>query len=343
MNALAPAWEVSAIDYHTGGEPFRIVPEAPIEFPGATVLERRQRAPSHAADRLRRLLVNEPRGHPGMYGGFVVPPDDRRAHLGVLFWHNSGFSTACGHGTIALAAWAVSSGLVPAPPDGAARVVVDVPSGRVQAEVTLRAGTVRSVAFRNVPSRVLALDVPVRTTDFGDLRVDLAWAGAVYACVAAPDAGTSVVPAELATLIELGRQVNLALRDHPATRHPQDARLDGIYGTICFDETDEPVPPGSVAQRNVTVFGDGQVDRSPCGSGSCARVAVLRARGRLAGDGILHHESVIGSRFTARAVGGGGGDEGVVVEVVGTAHPIAESRFLLEPGDELDVGFQLRG
>lgn len=157
---------VETVDYHTAGEPFRIVPAGLPPIAGDTVAERRAIAigagggptdprPS-ALDTVRQLLTREPRGHVGMYGGFLVPPDDGEAHLGVLFFHKDGYSTACGHGTIALGAWAVDSGLVAAPDDGRALVRIDVPSGRVTAVVHRAAGRTTAVTFRNVPTRVLA-------------------------------------------------------------------------------------------------------------------------------------------------------------------------------------------
>src|SRR5215216_2941922 len=151
---------VSTVDYHTGGEPFRIVAAPPVDLPGATVAERRVRAITDPqADGLRKLLCHEPRGHADMYGGFIVPPDDDGADFGVLFWHKDGYSTACGHGTIALGAWAVEAKRVAAPADGEVDVTIDVPSGRVVARVVCAGGTVQRVGFRNVPAYVIARDV----------------------------------------------------------------------------------------------------------------------------------------------------------------------------------------
>src|ERR687897_3761405 len=148
--------EISATDYHAAGEPFRIVTAGAPEIPGATVRDRRERAAAtEAVDVVRRLLCHEPRGHSDMYG-FLVPPDDDGADLGVLFWHKDGYSTACGHGTIALGVWALETGLVAAPDEGEVDVTIDVPSGRVVARVRVEAGIIESVAFRNVPSFVVA-------------------------------------------------------------------------------------------------------------------------------------------------------------------------------------------
>src|SRR5919204_1012193 len=166
---------VSTVDYHTGGEPFRIVAATPVDLPGATVAERRVRAiQDPQADGLRKLLCFEPRGHADMYGGFITPPDDPGADFGVLFWHKDGFSTACGHGTIALGVWAVESGRVAAPETGSVDVVIDVPSGRVTARVHREDARMVSVDFVNVPSWVVARDVPV-TTSRGQVHVTVAY------------------------------------------------------------------------------------------------------------------------------------------------------------------------
>lgn len=310
---------IETADYHCEGEPFRIVLSGVPEIPGATVRERRMAVPEEA-DALRRLLCHEPRGHADMYGCFLVPPDDDGAQLGVLFWHKDGYSTACGHGTIALATWAVESGRVAAAADGETDVVIDVPSGRVTARVRRSEGRVVSVSFRNVPSHVLARDVPYRSA-----RVDVSYGGAVYVSVRAADLGLSVTPDALPELIKAGREVKAALT--PMVDHP-----DGIYGTILYDEL--PDTPDGPHQRNVTVFADGEVDRSPCGSGTSARLALLDP------EGVLTHDSIVGTRFLGRVVERT--EAGVVTEVEGMAYPTGEHRFTLDPRDPLGTGFVLR-
>ncbi|GAA2749220.1 proline racemase family protein [Kitasatospora cinereorecta] len=333
---------IGTTDYHTAGEPFRIVTSGLPPVPGDSVAERRAIAigaggtataprPS-ALDDVRRLLTREPRGHAGMYGGFLVPPDDSEAHLGVLFWHKDGYSTACGHGTMALGAWAVDSGLVQAPADGSVQVRIDVPSGRVAATVHRAGGRTTGVTFRNVPTRVMARKVEL-TTPRGPVAVDLADSGACYASVRAADLGLAVTPERLPELTAAGREIRAALADHPATREVRD----GVYGVILHDEL--PDTPNGPHQRNVTVFADGQIDRSPCGSGTSARLALLAVDGRLAVGEELRHESVIGTVFTGRVLGERAG--GVLTEVSGTAHRTGEHRFVLDTDDSLGTGFLL--
>ncbi|GLW08329.1 proline racemase [Microtetraspora sp. NBRC 13810] len=320
--------DVRTIDYHTGGEPFRVVVDGVPEIPGRTVLDRRTAAAAPEFDAVRRLLCHEPRGHADMYGCFLVPPDDAGAHLGVLFWHKDGYSTACGHGTMALGVHAVEQRLVQADPDGETDVVIDVPSGRVTARVRCAAGRPESVVFRNVPSYVIERGVPLPGQG---VKADLAYGGAVYASLPAAALGLSVTPAHLPELIARGRAVKAALAGHPATRHPGDDRLSGVYGVVLHED----LGPGR--QRNVTVFADGEVDRSPCGSGTAARLALLHEEGF---TGTLTHESIVGSVFTGRVAEVL--PEGVIPEIEGTAYRTGEHRFTLDPRDPLGTGFTLR-
>jgi len=311
---------VATVDYHTGGEPFRIVTGGVEPLQGRTILEQRRFAREHL-DHVRRLLVYEPRGHADMYGCFVTEPEDGGADLGVVFFHNAGYSTACGHGTIALVTWAIESGLLEGP-----EVVVDVPSGRLRTEARFENGRVASVRFRNVPAFVHERGVPAAGRE-----VDVAFGGAFYASLE-----EQVEPAELPRLIELGRAIKADLEKTHAIVHPDEPELRDVYGVIFWqDESAQPL-----TQRNVTVFADGEVDRSPCGSGTSARLALLHDGGRLATGEPLRHLGIVGSEFTGRVV-----EEtpaGVVTEIEGSAHLTGRHEFVLEPGDELGEGFLLR-
>ncbi len=330
-------------DYHTAGEPFRIVVDPPVALPGDTVADRRARAMrSPDAQALRELLCFEPRGHADMYGGFLVPPDDDGAHLGVLFWHKDGFSTACGHGTIALGVWAVETGLVAASDDGDVDVVIDVPSGRVTARVRREQGRAVAVDFVNVPSYVLARDIALPTSR-GEVSVTVSYGGAIFASVDAASVDLAVQASAYRDLIALGREVKWALNDSEYAQHPSDPRLSGIYGTILYD--DLGVDGDQVRQRNITVFADGEVDRSPCGSGTCARLAVLAEQGRVGPSGpSLRHESIVGSVFTGAVVSTTteAGRPAVVPQVTGMAYPTGEHTFVVDPADPLVPGFILR-
>lgn len=326
-------------DYHTAGEPFRIVVEGTPALPGRSVADRRARAiGSTGAQRVRALLCSEPRGHADMYGGFLVPPDDDGAHLGVLFWHKDGFSTACGHGTIALATWAVETGLVPRSEDGPTEVVVDVPSGRVRAVVNCDGPRVVETTFVSVPSWVHSRGVEVHTRR-GAVRVDIAFGGAMYAVLPAGAVGLDVIPEHTPDLIAVGREIRNDLNAREMAEHPGDERLSGVYGTILTAPGDQ-----RLHHRNCTVFADGEVDRSPCGSGTAARVALLADSGDLAEGEVLEHESIVGSRFTAVIEGRGTayGRAAVVPAVTGSAYRVGTSVFTVDPHDPITPGFVLR-
>lgn len=333
---------VTCVEYHTAGEPFRIVTSPEFTLAGETVADRRLAAIADpGVNAIRRLLCHEPRGHADMYGCFQVPPDDADASLGVLFWHKDGFSTACGHGTIALGVWAAESGLVETDPEGESDIRIDVPSGPVAARVRRMRGAIRSVIFRSVPSYVIATDVDVATSR-GNARATLTFAGAIYATVCAQRLGLSITPDRLGDLITAGRQIKQDIEGRELAQHPSDPRLSGLYGTIFYDDLGSP--DGTLHQRNVTIFADGEVDRSPCGSGTAARVAQLVAERRLACGEELVHSSVIGTQFRARAIEHTevDGIPAIIPEVEGMAYRTGDHRFVLDPDDPLGPGFVLR-
>jgi proline racemase len=321
---------VTTVDYHTAGEPFRIVSGGVPALKGRTIMEKRRYALEHL-DAIRQLLVFEPRGHADMYGGFVTEPEDEGAQLGVVFFHNAGYSTACGHGTIALVTWAIEAAMVPGS-GPSAQVVVDVPSGRLTAFASIQAGRVRSVRFRNVPSFVVIDTLPISA---GGHRVEtaVAYGGAFYAIVPAEPFELPIEPAFVPRFIELGREIKAAIEAARKIVHPLQPELEGIYGVMF-----------TAGNRNVTVFADGEVDRSPCGSGTSARLALLDRRGELARGQTLMHESVIGGRFASRVVGDArvGDYPAVITEIEGSAHLTGYHQFVLEPDDPIGLGFLIR-
>jgi proline racemase len=332
---------VSVTEYHTAGEPFRIVTGGVPTIQGQNVLEKRRFALENI-DHIRQLVINEPRGHADMYGCFLTEPESPGAAFGTLFFHNDGYSTACGHGTIALATWAVDHGIIEVPHDATeVALSIDVPSGRVEAVAELDNGRVDAVRFWNVPSFIYADAVPV-TTPLGDVTVDIAFSGAFYAMLNVTDLPIAVEPEQLTDLISIGRLIKAELTQRLDIHHPDQPELRDIYGVIFYQ--DEPDSDGRLCQRNVTVFADGEVDRSPCGSGTSARLADLTRQGRLQLGDQLVHLSIIGTQFIATPVSTTtvAGRDAVLTEVVGSAYMTGIHHLVLDPHDALGTGFILR-
>jgi len=330
--------KIATIDAHTAGEPLRIVVDGLGPIPGATILEKRRRAEA-SIDALRRALMWEPRGHADMYGAIITEPVNAGSDLGVLFLHNAGFSTMCGHGVIALVTVLVETGHFDTdrrPPV----IVIDTPAGRVEARAALGGGRVRSVTFDNVPSFVLARDRTVTLKGIGPVRYDVAFGGAFYAIFDAADLGVGMERTDASAHIRLGRRLKAAVEDDLAIEHPFEKDLAFLYGTIVVG------PPEKAAHhsRNVCVFADGEVDRSPTGTGVSARAALLHARGEIAAGERFTVESILGTVMTGsvREMLRFGPHDAVVPEITGSAHITGRSEWWIDPDDPLGQGFLLR-
>ena len=334
-----PSLVIETTEMHTGGEPVRIVTAGYPLVPGATLLAKRRHAREHL-DHLRRFLLFEPRGHFDMYGVLPVEPDHPEADLAVLFMHNEGYSTMCGHAVIALGRWAVDTGRV-APRAGETPVAIQCPCGLVRARVTMEGGRAGAVSFESVPAFACALDAALDVAGHGRVTVDVGYGGAFYALAPAARFGLDVRASRVRDLVDAAAAVTEAGRAQLRLEHPDDAELAFLYGTILTDGADAWSP---AATANVCVFADREVDRSPTGSGVTARLAVQHARGLIAAGQARRFESVTGAAFegrVARTVRAGRFDA-VIVEVAGRAHYTGTARFTLEAGDELGGGFLLR-
>lgn len=335
------SWKrIRTIDAHTGGEPLRVIVDGLPRVPGRTILEKRRWFKKNL-DPVRRGLMWEPRGHADMYGAVVTEPATPDGDLGVLFIHNEGLSTMCGHGIIALATVAVETGLVGLNrPE--TRIAIDTPAGRVTAFARVEAGSrrVRSVRFYNVPSFVDTLDGVVDVPGIGQVTYDLAFGGAYYAYVQAGPLGLRLTPDNARALIDAGMAIKRAVMAARPIVHPFAKDLGFLYGTIFIGP-----PLGRGAQsRNVCIFAEGEVDRSPTGTGVSGRVAIHHARGELTLGRKTVVESIVGSRFSGRAVEevGFGRFRAVIPEVGGSASIIGRNEFLFDPADPFRAGFFIR-
>ncbi|MGD8398092.1 MAG: proline racemase family protein, partial [Anaerolineae bacterium] len=269
---------ITTLDMHTAGEPFRVITGGYPELPGDTILARRRYARQHL-DHLRTALMWEPRGHADMYGCIVTPPVTPKADIGVLFMHNEGYSTMCGHGIIAIAKAVLETGLLPmVAPETVVRI--DSPAGLITAYAAVEGGRVTRVRFHNVPSFVVALDETVDVPGLGAVRYDLAFGGAFYAYVRAADAGVTCTPGDFRALIEAGVAIKQAVVASRPIVHPFEADLSLLYGTIFVG----PAHDAAHHSRNVCIFADGEVDRCPTGTGVSGRLAIHHARGEVAID-----------------------------------------------------------
>ncbi len=331
---------LKTIDAHTAGEPLRLITQGWPAPKGATMLERRAWARQHQ-DHLRRALMFEPRGHLDMYGALLTEPERADSHAGVLFMHNEGFSTMCGHGIIAVVTIALERGLI-APGGDQVSLVLDAPAGQIRARAEVMAShgrrRVSRVSFVNVPSFVLASAVPVRL-GARTIPVDVAFGGAFYAIVDAEAAGVPVLAERLTDLRETGMAIKRAVESQVTVVHPSEPGLTGIYGTIF---TGPPTVAGADL-RNVTIFAEAEVDRSPCGTGTCAVLAVLDAMGVVDDTRPFVHESIIGTTFSARVVGRTdvGPHPAIVPELSGEAWITGEHTFIVQSEDPLRRGFRL--
>ena len=350
---------LQAIDLHCGGEPLRLITAGYPPVPAGAVLERRRWVLEHA-DHVRRVLMFEPRGHRDMYGAVLLPPGRDDADLTVLFMHNAGYSTMCGHGTIAIATALIEEGLFPASvPETTIRF--EAPCGLVVATAATRwmdpggavagGAEVTGVRFENVPSYLHARDLAVHPDGLGldgSLAVDLAYGGAYYGIVDAAALGLRVVPERIEALTRAGAAVTEVLRRDHTPRHPEEADLGFVYGTIIVDDAPAAAPDGMATDadlRNVTIFAEAEVDRSPCGSGTSAILATRATRGTLATGATLRNASITGAVFEGRVEGpapGVGPYAAWRTSVAGTAYVTGYGTYVVDARDPLGSGFLLR-
>jgi proline racemase len=333
---MRAARSIAAVDSHTEGMPTRVVVGGIAPIPGATMLERKLHFEARLDD-LRLLLMREPRGHGAMSGAILQPPTRPDADWGVLFIEVSGLLPMCGHGTIGVATVLVETGMVEVrEPETVVRL--DTPAGLVEARVAVQDGRARSVTLRNVPSFLHVADAAVEVPGLGRVRYDMAFGGNFYALLPAADVGLEVDPAQSGALVQRGREIMTAINAVERPIHPEDPRIAGCRHVVFH----APGRDGADA-RAATSIHPGWLDRSPCGTGTSARLAQLHARGELAVGDAFVNESVIGTRFTGRVVEETtvAGRPAIVPEITGRAWITAMGQYLLDAEDPFPAGFAL--
>lgn len=331
---------LTVIDMHTDGEPLRIVTSGYPPIPKGTILEKRAYVRDNL-DHLRKMLIFEPRGHYDMYGALLVEPDLPGADLAVLFMHNEGYSTMCGHAVIALGRYAIDQGLVPAV-EPVTTVNIECPCGLVIASVEVGDGRTGAVSFESVPSFLLARDRSLELDGYGRIDFDISYGGAFYALADCRQFGLEFGKSRARDFVDAATALTEQVKQKFPPSHPDAAELGFLYGTILTDGGDGS---DGVPTKNVCVFADAEVDRSPTGSGVTARLAAMHAKGEIAIGEMRLFESIVGSRFTgavAREVTLADGTPGIVARVGGQAHYSGKAEFWLEESDALDKGFLIR-
>ena len=323
---------ITTIDMHTGGEPLRVIVDGLPPIEGRNVLEKRRYFRDHY-DYLRTGLMWEPRGHADMYGAIVTPSAD--ADFDIIFIHNEGYSTMCGHAIIALTKLVVESHLVTKN-----EITFNVPAGKIHAKATVVDGLVVESSFRNVPSFLYLRDQQVDVQGIGRVQFDIAYGGAFYAFVKAEEVGLALVPEEYNRLIDYGRRIKNAVKPGFPITHPFEQDLSFVYATIF---TGPPLDP-THHSRNVCIFAEGELDRSPTGSGVSARAALHFAKGELDFNERITIESIVGSTMSVKVVEVTkfGPYDAVTPEVSGTASFTGRNEFYFDPDDPFRKGFIFR-
>lgn len=339
FNAPSDWLKIRTIDMHTGGEPLRVILEGLPALEGSNVLEYRHFMKENH-DAIRCTLMFEPRGHADMYGCILVPPNDENADFGILFLHNEGYSTMCGHAIIAITTLAVSMQWTEIT-EPETKLIIDAPCGRIYSYAKIRNKQVSSVYFHCVPSFVIGLDYSVDVPGLGNVTYDLAYGGAFYAYVNADELGIKLLPENYRQLISTGMDIKKAvIKENHEINHPFEKELSFLYGTIFIGDS----PNDEVDSRNVCVFAEGELDRSPTGSGVAGRMAIHYKRNEIKQGETMLIESIIGSTFrcSVHKEETYGPLGAVVPQVEGTAHIVGQNEFLVDPNDPFKEGFILR-
>lgn len=328
--------QLTTIESHTGGEPLRVVVDGFPEINGDSILEKRRYVRDNY-DHLRRALMLEPRGHANMYGALLTDPVTQDGDIGVLFTHNDGYSTMCGHGVIALGVVLPEIGAVDVTSEKQT-IEMDTPAGRVTAQPQTSDGEIERVAFKNVSSYVDRLNEETTIPGYGSVTYDVAFGGAYYAYCNVNEFDTSLDDTNERELVDIGRTAKAAIAEDISLSHPVDDDLGFLYGVIL---SEEPKNAGNL--RNVCIFADGEIDRSPTGTGVSGHLAIQHTKGALAPGEDFVVESLIDSTFTGRISELTTFHEydAVIPVIEGEAYITGTSEFTINPADPFKDGFVL--
>jgi|TARA_B100001964_G_scaffold143528_1_gene158201 trans-L-3-hydroxyproline dehydratase len=327
--------KIKTIEAHTGGEPLRIIIDGYPKLKGKTLLEKRNDALLNH-DHIRKAIIWEPRGHANMYGAILVEPDSPEADIGVIFMHNEGYSTGCGHAVIALTKVLIEMGFMQMV-EPETTVKMDVPSGYIESFARINDGNVKDVRFQNVPSFVQSLDATIDIPDIGIIDYDLAFGGAYYAIVNVNQVNLKCIEKYHDALINKGMRIKHAIMNSVEIKHPIEPEMNFLYGTIFTDLAQD----STNHSRNVCIFADGELDRSPTGTGVSARAAIHYKRNEIKLGESITIESILGSSFSVRIDRAieYGKYNAIIPEVTGDAYITGMNTFFINPNDPLKDGF----
>ncbi len=338
---------ITAVDAHAGGEPGRVITGGVLDVPGATMFEKRIHLERHG-DRLRRLMLREPRGYPALCCNLVLPPTDPAADAGFVIMEQAEYPAMSGSNTICTATVLLETGMLPMR-EPVTELVLEAPAGLIRVRADCRAGKVTAVTFENVPAFVVGLDLPVEVPTVGTVRVDVAWGGMFYAIADASAVGLHLTPDEGADIVRLGEMIKAAAREQVPVVHPEN---EGISGVSILEFSAPPTAPGATLKNTVVVSSGeldwerpsswtGILDRSPCGTGTCAKMATLHARGQLGIGQAFVHEGILGTTWTGRLLRTTqvGPYPAVVPTITGSAWIYALTQYVVDSEDPFPEGF----
>ena len=330
--------EIQTIEAHTGGEPLRVILSGYPSLGGSSILTKRKELLLNH-DYLRKVLMWEPRGHSDMYGALLVKPELPTSDIGVIFMHNNGYSTGCGHAIIALTKIFIETNAVPIITP-LTKIEIEAPSGKITSFARIDDGNSVEIYFENVPSFIQELDATVNLQGIGKIKYDLAFGGAFYAIVDSKELGLELRQGYLDKITQLGKEIKTAVSRDVDCRHPLEPEMNSLYGVIFVDDSDI----SKCHSKNICIFADGELDRSPTGTGVSARAAVERARGRLKEDERIYIESITGAIFSVsiKETLSLGDFEAIIPRVSGDASITGKSTFWIDPSDPLKDGFLLK-
>lgn len=331
---------ITAIDSHTAGEAARIIIGGVPNIPGETIAAKRQYLIDHN-DNLRTALMHEPRGHNDMFGAFITAPTVPEADFGIIFMDGTGYLNMCGHNTIAAVTIAIETGMVEAPDEGTVQVVLDTAVGPIYATAHIKEGKkVTEVSYKNIPSFLYKKNQELDIAEVGKVTFDISFGGNYFVIINAEELNLTVAAENASQLSALGMKILRSVNEKIEIGHPTIQHINTVDLIEIFSEATHP----EASYKNVVVFGEGQIDRSPCGTGTSAKLATLYARGELVVDEPFVYESILGTLFKARVIEEArvGVFAAIIPEITGSAYITGFNSLLIDPDDPLKNGFMLK-